>query len=670
MVVGVLAGLPDLFARISVEQGNRRVELVADQQTFVQLAAQAGVTPQALLNRLQAVGVQGLGVSEDTLASLDQQGQVTVLSGADWLRARRAVGLPAPQGPAVNPTGTYALVPTDDRALQEFIAAGLGAALGPGQAVTEQPAADVVAIGVDAPPDVAEGLPLGFGPHAFDLARLTGMDVVPRPAATARIQSTAATKGLFAQISAAGVPVHTILFAGAPSDGLPGYPDNLNLVADTLLAAGWNLGVTEAPQELGNIDQPGTRQLSEAMGQPSVRLYSVPPWLLQQYSPDEAVTSLVGSVEERNLRILYLHPLQAGPDAVSGTVALYGNVVRVLRAHGFQLGPPRPLPTVRVTAAQRVLQSLAVAATGLLLLDLLFPELRRYGYWPPAALCAAACVLALGSPRLSVEIVGVAASSFGGLAMCYAAHLWRRWHWPDRPSWGQVWARAAAALVVMSGITSAGALILATLMGDTPHLLGWEYFHGVKVTYLSIPLLALLAFGVAVGFEEGAPGGLWAQGTRLIGRPVRWKHVFVIGLASAVGAIYLVRSGNVRTASVPPLELHMRDALQQMLTYRPREKEFLVGYPSMFLAMYGAARRHRWAFLVFLLGASVSQVSVVDTFEHAHTPVLYSLSRELVGLAMGLATGAVALAAAWMPGRRRSHPLPQAQPTGAGVVVQ
>jgi len=649
IVLGLLAGLPDLRARVAAERSDHHVELVADQTTFVQLAAASSLAPLDLLDRLKAVGVQGLGVPADTLNSLQAQGLLTVFSGAAWLDARRAAGLPAVAGLAVAPRGTYALVPAAARDLQGFIVQGLETALGGSQTVTQGLVGDLVAIGVAPPPSTAGDLPLGFRPQSFDLARAAHMDVVPRPAGTVVGYDAAALKTLFAQIASAGVPVHTVLFAGAADQPVPGYPDQLATVANILTAAGWNLGVLETATQLSNVNQPGTRQINDAMGQRTVRVYTVPPWLLKQYNHSETVISLASSVQERNLRILYLHPLEDGPALADRTVSLYGDVATRLQAEGMQLGPPQPFPALRVHTWQRVLQSLAVVAGGLWLLELLFPRLRRRGYQPLAVLGVLALLLAVGSRHLSVELVGLAAASIGGgLSMYYLADRWNRLRWPNRlPAFATLWVRAVTTLLVVAGITFLGALIVATLLGDTAHLLDWEYFRGVKVTYLMIPTLALLAFGAAVGF--GAPGRreLWPQARWLGDQPLRYKHVAAFLVILLVGAVYLLRSGNVSAAYVPGIEMHLRDFLSRVLVFRPREKEFLIGYPALFLAILCAARRQRWAYLFFVVGASVSQVSLVDSFEHTRTPFLHTVLREAFGIGLGLGIGTVVLAVAW-----------------------
>ena len=658
IALGVLSGLPDLSRRIAAERADKYVELVADEASWQQLASSVGQSPLSLLSALHQVGVNGVGVSEDTLASLQGLGLATMLSGTQWLGDLQAAGLPAPV--AIAPQSTYAIVSSGP--LVAFIAAGLRTATGVAVQQFNLPGARV-ALGVPLGEGIVAQLPLGFRPPspgdagAFGMAATLGMDAVPRPETGLVPMGTAQVTTLFQQIATSGAQVHAVLFAGASTQPIPGYPADLPTTAALLQQHGWNLAVIETAAQRGNVEQPGVVQVNAAMGQRTVRTYTVPPWMIADYTESQTATAILTSVEERNLRIVYLHPYVVGPNLEARTVQLYADVAQQLRTHGYVLAPPRPLPPVTVPGWQRVVQALAVTAAGLWLLEVLFPALRRYGYAPLVGLGILAVGLAAGSEHLTQLLVPVATGlGFGGLAVVYLAALWGRLLPgggreepaavpPPRRGFLWIWTRAAAASAVMAGISLVGALIIATLLGDTTHFLEWQYFHGVKVTYLGIPFLAAWAFTALVGFGGRARPGVGSQLVWLGEQSVRYKHVALMLCVAGVGAVYLLRSGNVN--SIPAIEQHMRDILERLVVARPREKEFLVGYPAVFLAMVALARRWRWWFLMMVIGASVAQVSLIDTFEHLRTPFVLSMERETLGLISGIITGTVALLIVW-----------------------
>lgn len=644
IALGIVAGLPDLVGRIRLERADHRVELVADEQSFLALAQATNTPFVSFLQQLKAAGVRGLGVSEATLSSLDASGDLTVVPGINWIDSLRQAGQPEPV--PIQPTATYVLFPAGST-LPAFVTNGLSALV---SGVQQTTVGGRTIMSVPLPLGTVLDLPLGFPPGSFQLAREVGMDVVPRPAAApVPYLSSGVVSQLVTQMARAGT-VHTVLFAGASEWELPGGRGSLGAWASAFQQQGWNLGLLETASQLSNVDQPGTKTLSGLLNENAVRVYSVPTWMLAQYSFDRTVTAIVGSVQGRNLRLVYLHPYTTGANDVQYTVKLYQAVATTLQAHHYELAPPHAIGTLTVPTYQRVLQALGAVAAGLLLLGLLWPPLWRWGAWPLVVLGGLGLLMALGSHTLSREVTALgAAVAMAGLAVYFIADIWNRWSSGEPVSLPVVWGRAVVVAVVAALITFAGALIVGTVLGDTLHLIEWQYFRGVKITYLGVPLIGVLAFASAVGLgrRRERPEGMLAELGWLRGQPVTYGHVAVMILLAGIFGYYLLRSGNVSSAAVLPLEMKMRLWLERHLLARPREKDFLVGYPSIFLAVYCAVRRWRWPFFLFVLGAAVGQVSIVDAFEHIRTPFLYSMAREGLGLAAGALTGTLALVVVW-----------------------
>ncbi len=121
--------------------------------------------------------------------------------------------------------------------------------------------------------------------------------------------------------------------------------------------------------------------------------------------------------------------------------------------------------------------------------------------------------------------------------------------------------------------------------------------------------------------------------------PVRNGHLFLGLLFSGILLVFLLRSGN-DGMSVTGLELAIRTKLDAWLVVRPRTKEFLLGHPALFLALYYG---YKDKFLPLWVLGAVGQVSIVNTFSHIHTPVLVSLLRTVNGVWLGLAIGLLVL---------------------------
>ena len=82
----LLSFLPALiltFQRIAYERAQKTTALVMDYPALVTQARRYGQDPQALLDKYKALGVNGVAIYEDTIASLVQRGEVYMKNGSD-----------------------------------------------------------------------------------------------------------------------------------------------------------------------------------------------------------------------------------------------------------------------------------------------------------------------------------------------------------------------------------------------------------------------------------------------------------------------------------------------------------------------------------------------------------------------------------------------------------
>jgi hypothetical protein len=158
------------------------------------------------------------------------------------------------------------------------------------------------------------------------------------------------------------------------------------------------------------------------------------------------------------------------------------------------------------------------------------------------------------------------------------------------------------------------------------------------------------------------------------GRPVDWLVTFwrypvrigdvLVGLVVlAALALVLLRRGNFPIIGVSELELTVRNWLSELFV-RPRFKE-LIGHPLAVLAL-GAPVLPAWIKALLLTGGVIAQASILNSFSHYHTPLLISLARTVIALAIGLAIGLLlvpltrwllAAARRWLESARPIKPL-------------
>ncbi len=343
---------------------------------------------------------------------------------------------------------------------------------------------------------------------------------------------------------------------------------------------------------------------------PTVRLLSFnQDYLNQRLRPGEVVEKYLLAANERNVRLFYLRPYteeQLG-DMVANTEALISGLRRALERDGYQVGglglrdvEYAPNPALRLAAAFGIL-------VGLALLALAFPA--------PWGVLAAALVALLGlvvaGPSWAAAAL-VAAIAFPVLGFALLRH---------RPY----------ALLGATGLSLVGAALLVAVGSDRASMLAIEPFAGVAATLVLPP--ALMAAQLLLRWRRPAA---WVR--TLWGYRVRLGDVAIALVVLAVLALVVIRRGNFPILAATEAELAARSMLNELFV-RPRFKE-LVGHPLAVLALTNP-RWPPWATGPLLVAGVIAQASILNSFSHYHTPVLISLQRSLIALAIGVIVGLV-----------------------------
>jgi hypothetical protein len=237
------------------------------------------------------------------------------------------------------------------------------------------------------------------------------------------------------------------------------------------------------------------------------------------------------------------------------------------------------------------------------------------------------------------------------LATCFLPVIGLRWLWPGpdalasiRPGLSSDLRFSAGRVAALTLWTAASGLLIAALLSTPDFFLGFERFRGVKAA-LALPLI--LAFGSLYSSSE-------IRG--LAAKPLTLGLAVAAALAAAVLAVYLLRSGHGSSVAAGAAELRTRDALENFFGVRPRFKEFAIGHPLLWLGFYQLSQRRageRADGRPWILAGLVGQLSILNTFCHAHTPLAVSLWRTWNGVWLGAAGGLVLIAGVHRLGQRR-----------------
>ena len=357
---------------------------------------------------------------------------------------------------------------------------------------------------------------------------------------------------------------------------------------------------------------------------PTVRLLS----FNQDYQnlrlqPGDLVEKYLLAANERHVRLLYLRPYteeQLG-DMVANTEALVAGLREALARDGFVVAPLAPPDAgYRPPAALRLAAGVGVLA-GLVLLATALPA----GWGVLAALAVVGLgLLAAGPTWAALALVAALVFPVIGFALL-------PWRW---------WALPAA-----TGLSLVGAALLAAVGSDRASMLALEPFAGVGATLVVPPVLL-----AAVVLLRERPAAAWVRTAWR--HPPRLGEVAVALAVLGVLGLVVIRRGNFPIIGASEVELALRGALNEWFV-RPRFKE-LVGHPLALLALL-QTRWPWWARGGLLVAGVVAQASVLNSFSHYHTPLVVSLQRTLIALALAAVAGLllVALARAVEPRVRR-----------------
>lgn len=493
------------------------------------------------------------------------------------------------------------------------------------------------------------GQPLCWRSDVIALAKSKSVKVVLRPMGTELLD-----RGGLEETLRFSKDQPVMLFEGTQ---VLGFPYELKNVADSLKKNHQQFGWVEFD------DQDSGAQLASMMAPNVARVHSITADEMEKYTIERAVARFELAVKERGIRVLFLRPFtkpglnKTTEPSLEGAgytqklayinLMYFSAIADMLKDNGFTIGvpkrfssPPRWLSKVRAAAI-----TLATTAGALLLLTVLVPLLSRR--WASAilvlgVLAAAGCVFVHTLYSLVLLATGIIFPTLG---------FWLAMDVYQRGTGGKAAAStvrvgyALVGLLVATACSAAGGLLIHGGMWDARALLHIDQYRGVTIA-LAVPVLLIAAYcWQAETLQEAWDSArrelasFWQRFTALWYAPIRYGDVAIILIVVGALGVMLLRSGNEGPVGVIAGEGSFRAFLEHALAVRPRTKE-LLGHPLLVLFLVTLPWRSRLS-LLFALAGIVGQVSVLNTFEHLHTPLLITLQRVGIGLLIGVVIGAV-----------------------------
>lgn len=632
VVAGIIA-----FHRSRLESNFKQVELVMSLNELRELSYQEGYDEIELLDKIKDSGINSIAIHEDTLENLVFSGKILYFSNEELNKLNFFLK-------SIDPFEKYQPSPgeayiifndkNDYLRIKENLQRQLGEDL-----VRDLGFPPYIGLKVKGSEDKLADLGLGFSEEDIELVRNLGFQVILRLQNFPQI-SKEDVEFKFKESDEAG-KISGIIFEG---ETVLGYPLKENLIhtAELLKLKEYSFGIIEF------ADQKGIETVAHQASELAVRVHSITKEEMDIISKQEATERWIRAAKERKVRIFYINPfMKSNSDLIEENLAYITTIKEELKASGFKTGRASILSTsYQEPKLFILLLILGVISGGLILLKNLF-NLKKYQEYSLLLLGILFSLLLLFLNReiFLIKLMALlTALIFPTLAIIYNERYFlgnNNFKFKDaqdfsknNPSFNEMIKKVLFGFFRIILITLSGALLIAALLSNNKFMLGIEQFSGIKISYL-VPLLLVLA----IMWLKVNKGKLMILEN--IKKPILIEHVIIMVFFALFLVIYISRSGNFSFLPVLSIEEKIRIFLEKTLIARPRNKEFLIGYPALLLAISMNYLKIKEFKIPIIIIGTIGPVTLINTFCHIHTPFLFSMLRTFNGAWLGLVLGLI-----------------------------
>ncbi len=393
--------------------------------------------------------------------------------------------------------------------------------------------------------------------------------------------------------------------------------------------------VTETPTQLSNQKPIGYEELIKSAEGRVMRGYDTVDFLDENTGPtitEKRYYQILNSVVDRNLRFVTVNQLTNGTDNFGErsrkTNLATEQIMSKLEEIGYNTKSYDMVYDYNVN--RRFVSAIAMAL--MLIMGLTMIEwLSGKAHKKLELLAIAGVVLGAGFTWKAPDaIVLLYPTLFAVLAPCFAitAVFMFVKHFREKLSSLVLTLSAAAATLFV--LLWCG-MVQSSLLSGFDYYINSIIFRGIKLSLIVPILYSMVAYAVIFAKKEE---NYFSAIIKLLNADIKVYWMIIFGAAAAFAGIYLIRSGNVTEISAT--ENLLRNTITNLMTERPRTKEFLIGWPSLILFLYYIKNTDikllQWAFGV---GSSILFASVINSFCHVFTGAGIIYTRVLNGVIIG-----------------------------------
>lgn len=638
LVLFLLLIAPGMKIRLDNEYNNKSILPAADYNDFMKSAQKAHLDINTVLNKLLENNVKTAAVKEITLGDLSYSGNAYISALGELLSALRhsspqtAEAIKKTIGSSrLNPSAC--IIISGDPGTSSFLKERLGKRISPAKLMYFEISGQTYFY-IGAELENPFNLGLGFDEDALIRLKAAGFELLLRPL-NAPEPEPAYISEYERVIREFGVKY--IIFDGSSVAGEPAF---LNEMAAVLQKHGVISGIIESPVQVKYVPQKGLENLMVSVGFAINRAYIIPQTDLSVLGKDDLFFRWVRSVVDRSIRLVYINVLNRPEFSTSvniqDTISAAGGFNSFISTKGYFVNAPlnklSPAVPGKFHNLLVMISLLAALVLFLIYLSGIGPrQVIKLSIWGTAV-----CLVVFASARLlHVEIPQYLALLSAIIYPSLSSLLVLKYL--KKPNNSSLTAKILLSTGIQLAVNALGIYTIICTMADIRYTMNLLSYDGVIISYI-VPLI-LFAFSYLSEFTPyKTPKNIFARFRNI---EITYKGIILFVLGAVIFYIYLSRSGNNSLIPATYTELEVRKFLERFLLARPRFKELLIGYPSLFAFIYLHHKRikNNRVMLILGMGSVIGSISVLNSFCHVFTAVNISVLRSFNGLAIGSVLG-------------------------------
>lgn len=641
IMIGLMAGIILLFNRINMENQQNRIENIVNYETVMRYNSFEKDSKETIYTKLKESGVTALAIYDTTLKKLAERGEIIIINDADSY-------LQFLDNNSTDVAGkTYILPAAGKMPYFEETRLALVQRLGQDKVVLRQTNHGLV-IELNQPREALLDMNLAISRLQAEEIIAHGFNVIIRPS-NFKNEKREDVDFVFNRLQGLN-RITGVVFVGKE---VLGYPNDVDYTVKRFQALNIPIIGIESTSQLQYEPQLGFNEMAKLEKYEVGRLYTISKDYLKKLEPAKVAQMFYISDIERNVRFNLLTIYEEGKNnktALMTSLEYIDTLKQKQIARGYELGKGSIYPDYQPNFI--LVNIVILGIVGLIVLTLnWYIKLsikQQFIIYIVLALGAILANILVKSDLIKVILALSTAILAPVNAIICCMICWQHLPLKTEKSFVKIVFNGIVFCIGAALIASIGGIFISTLLGSTDFFMEFSIFRGVKLTFILPVVLTAIAYLMRFPLWRGRKLNTFLEIKQfikeLLDTNVKISSVLVIILFLIVAIIFVGRSGHTDGVPVPQFEVAMRHFLENLLFARPREKEFLIGYPALIFAVYALYRRwsYSWHF-IFTLGAVIGLGSMVETFAHVRTPVIMSLIRGYNGVLFGVGVGLICL---------------------------